>query len=117
MIDENASFILLDVRAPLEFEDSHIEGAVNIQVSDLRTRYGEIDREKPVVVMCSSGNRSSLGASILKQHGFERVMNLAGGMSGYSAAGYVRECRACMNPHGSRFFTTFTEVKKHWDRS
>jgi 3-mercaptopyruvate sulfurtransferase SseA len=77
----------------------------------------ELDREKPVVVMCSSGNRSSLGASILKQHGFRYVTNLAGGMSGYSAAGYVKECRACMNPHGSRFFTQFSEVRKHWDIS
>ena len=117
MIDGKSNFILLDVRAPLEFEDSHIEGAVNIQVSDLRTRYVELEKEKPVVVMCSSGNRSSLGASILKQHGFRYVTNLAGGMSGYSAAGYVKECRACMNPHGSRFFTQFSEVRKHWDIS
>ncbi len=117
MIDGKSNFILLDVRAPLEFEDSHIEGAVNIQVSDLRTRYAELEKEKPVVVMCSSGNRSSLGASILKQHGFRHVMNLAGGMSGYSAAGFVKECRACMNPHGSRFFAKYSEVSKHWDIS
>ena len=117
MIVENSNFILLDVRAPLEFEDSHIEGAVNIQVSELRTRHAELDMEKHVVVMCSSGNRSSLGASILKQHGFRRVTNLAGGMSGYSAAGYVKECRACMNPHGSRFFTQFSKVREHRDIS
>ena len=36
-------------------------------------------------------------------------------MTGYSAAGYTRECRACVNPHGSRFFANFREVKKHWD--
>ncbi len=117
MILDNSRFILLDVRAPIEFEDSHIDGAVNIQVSDLRTRYSELDSSRPVVVMCSSGNRSSLSASILKQHGFRHVANLAGGMSGYSAAGYVKECKACMNPHGSRFFTEYSEVRKHWDIS
>ncbi len=103
----DSNMVLVDVRAPLEFEDSHIAGAVNIPAPDLRTRYNELDPSKPTFVMCSSGNRSSLAASILKQHGFQIVHNLAGGMTGYSAAGYVKECRVCENPHGSRFFTSF----------
>jgi hypothetical protein len=49
--------------------------------------------------------RSGLAASILKQHGFREVYNVAGGMSGYSAAGYTPECEVCVNPHGSRFYT------------
>ena len=114
MVSGRSDLVLLDVRAPLEFAENHIEGSVNIQVSDLRTRYRDLDKNRPTVVICSSGNRSSLGASILRQHGFEKVINVAGGMSGYSSAGHIRECRACVNPHGSRFFTGFNEVPKHW---
>jgi len=115
MIAGDFDFVLLDVRAPLEYEDNHIKGAINIPVADLRTRYNELNRDKTTVLICSSGNRSSLGASILEQHGFKDVYNIAGGMTGYSAAGYTRDCRACVNPHGSRFFTNFSEVKRHWD--
>ena len=108
-------FVLLDVRSSGEFEDSHIEGAINIPVADLRTRYKELDDEKLMVVTCSSGNRSSLATSILEQQGFSKMFNLAGGMTGYSAAGFTKKCRVCSNPHGSRFFTGVSEVKKHWD--
>lgn len=101
------NFVLLDVRAAQEYEDSHITGAVNVPVADLRTRYQELDPLKPTVLVCSSGNRSSLGTSILKQHGFDHLINLSGGMTGYSAAGYAKECKACATPHGSRFFTGY----------
>ena len=116
MIDGHVDFVLLDVRAPLEYEDNHIIGAINIPVAELRTRYEELNKDKTTVLICSSGNRSSLGVSILEQHGFKEIYNVAGGMTGYSAAGYTRECRACVNPHGSRFFTNFSDVKKHWDK-
>jgi rhodanese-related sulfurtransferase len=102
-----SNLVLVDVRAPLEFEDGHIEGAVNIPAPDLRTRHTELDPDKPTFVVCSSGNRSSLAASILKQHGFKEVHNVAGGMTGYSEAGYVKECVVCENPHGSRFFALY----------
>lgn len=115
MTTGSSNFVLLDVRAPLEYEDNHIKGAINIPVADLRTRYNELNVDKPTLLMCSSGNRSSLGTSILQQHGFKEVFNLAGGMTGYSAAGYTKKCIACENLHGSRFFTNFEHVNKHWD--
>ena len=94
---------VLDVRAPSEFEAHHIKGSINIPVADLRTRHTELDPEMPTIVICSTGNRSSLGTSILRRHGFKYVMNAAGGMSGYSAAGFAPECKICFIPHGSRF--------------
>ena len=97
------SFVLVDVRAPLEFADSHINGAVNIPTPDLRTRFAELDPHKPTIMICSTGNRSSLAASILKQKGFKEIYNIAGGMTGYSAAGFAKECKVCVNPHGSRY--------------
>ncbi len=96
-------FVLVDVRAPLEFAESHIQGAINIPAADLRTRHTELDPNIPIILVCSSGNRSSMAGSLLKQHGFQLVYNLAGGMTGYSAAGYAKECKLCVNPHGSRY--------------
>jgi hydroxyacylglutathione hydrolase len=101
--------LLLDVRSPLEFADTHITGAVSIPAPDLRFRYREIPADKPVYLICSTGNRSSLAASILKQHGFRDVYNVAGGMTGYSAAGYIKQCHVCINPHGPRTAEDTTE--------
>ncbi|MBN1906906.1 MAG: MBL fold metallo-hydrolase [Deltaproteobacteria bacterium] len=87
---EKKSFTLVDVRAPLEYETSHIEGSVNIPAPHLRFRSNEIKKDKPVYLICSTGNRSSLAASILKQKGFDEVHHVPGGMTGYSAAGYIK---------------------------
>ena len=96
-------FAIVDVRAPSEYQSFHIQGAVNIPVADLRTRYRELDPQIPTAVVCSTGHRSSLGASILKQHAFKEVHNVAGGMTGYSAAGFAPECPVCFVPHGPHF--------------
>ncbi len=86
------SGILVDVRAPGEYEGYHLEKAINIPVQDLRTRYRELDKNLPVVIVCSTGIRSSIGGSILKMKGFADVSSVAGGMTGYSAAGYALAC-------------------------
>jgi glyoxylase-like metal-dependent hydrolase (beta-lactamase superfamily II)/rhodanese-related sulfurtransferase len=106
----SSSIALVDVRSPLEYMDNHIKGAINIPVPDLRTRYGELDRSKPTYLICSTGQRSSLGTSILKQHGFDDVYNITGGMTGYSAAGYTKQCHVCANPHGSRYYTDYSPM-------
>lgn len=109
-----SKFVLLDVRTPLEFQDSHIHGAINIPVADLRERHAELNKEDAIILTCSSGNRSSLGASILSQHGFKNLYNAAGGMTGYSAAGYSKRCKVCQNPHGSRFYSKVEETQTHF---
>ncbi len=108
VVGEN-NFILVDVRAKGEYEENHIKGAVNIETADLRTQHDQLDQGKTIILICSSGNRSSLGCSILAQHGFDQLYNVAGGMTGYSAAGYTKECRVCANPHGSRYFSEVYE--------
>jgi glyoxylase-like metal-dependent hydrolase (beta-lactamase superfamily II)/rhodanese-related sulfurtransferase len=77
---------LVDVRAVGEYRKSHIEGAVNIPAPDLRARFVELPKDVPLVTVCSTGHRSSMAASILQQHGFDDVRNLAGGMTGYAAS-------------------------------
>jgi len=94
---------IVDVRAPSEYKGFHIEGAVNIPAPDLRNRYRELDPGIAAVLVCSTGIRSSLGASILKQHGFRDVLNGAGGMTAYAEAGYGPECPVCVIPHGPHF--------------
>jgi rhodanese-related sulfurtransferase len=103
MIAKRKAVTLVDVRAPREFQTEHIEEAVNVPAPDLRTRYKELAKTKPVALICSTGHRSSLGASILKQHGFRDVYNVAGGMTGYSAAGYAAQCPLCVAPHVPAF--------------
>jgi rhodanese-related sulfurtransferase len=80
--------LLVDVRFPDEYEEQHIEGAVNIPALDLRTRHPELPADRPLVVMCRTGQRSSLACSLLKRAGFTGVHNAAGGLTGYTAAGY-----------------------------
>ena len=105
MVTGSEKFVLLDVRATNEFEEEHIEGAINIPVADLRKKDKELNKKDTIILICSSGNRSSLGVSILGQHGFKNLYNVAGGMTGYSAAGQVKSCTVCQVPHGSRYYT------------
>jgi glyoxylase-like metal-dependent hydrolase (beta-lactamase superfamily II)/rhodanese-related sulfurtransferase len=95
--------VLVDVRTPSEFRKHHIATAVNIPLPDLRTRYKELDPGAPTLTICSTGHRSSMAASLLKQRGFSHVSNVAGGMTAYAAAGYGPACPMCVIPHGSRF--------------
>jgi glyoxylase-like metal-dependent hydrolase (beta-lactamase superfamily II)/rhodanese-related sulfurtransferase len=94
ILSENP-LVIVDVRAPSEYEVFHIENSINIPVQDLRERYVELDPEAEIVVICSTGHRSSMGCSILKKHGFFRINNAAGGMTGYNAAGFGPECPIC----------------------
>jgi rhodanese-related sulfurtransferase len=66
---------LVDVRSPDEFSSGHIEGAKNIPVGNIAARAGEIPKDKPVVLYCRSGARSSRAASVLAGQGYE-VHNL-----------------------------------------
>lgn len=79
---------VIDVRMPHEYKKSHVPGALNIPVPELREYPGQLDPGMQVVLICSSGRRSSLGVSLLKRHGFKNIFNLAGGIAGYTVAGY-----------------------------
>ncbi len=97
------SLQLIDVRSPGEFGGNSIQGAINIPAPSLREQYKQLDPAVPTVLICSTGHRSSLGSSLLAQHGFKNLFNVAGGMTGYQAAGFTGECPLCIAPHGPRF--------------
>ena len=68
---------LVDVRTPQEFASGHIPGAVNIPVQDLGRRMTELDgKERPIVLYCRSGARSSTAARMLKSAGYAQVHDL-----------------------------------------
>jgi hydroxyacylglutathione hydrolase len=79
---------LLDVRNSVEWEEGHIEGALNIYLGHLEERIVEIPEDKPVVTVCKTGTRSSIAASILLRQGRAEVHNLLGGISAWKRAGY-----------------------------
>jgi rhodanese-related sulfurtransferase len=75
---------LLDVREPWEFEKCHIEGSRLIPLAQLPARLGELDPERPTVVICHHGVRSLRAASYLEHCGFGDVVNLTGGIDAWA---------------------------------
>ncbi|MBK7443926.1 MAG: MBL fold metallo-hydrolase [Bacteroidetes bacterium] len=76
---DNADYVILDVRKPSEFENEHIKNAINIQLSEIDLRAGELDADKKYIIHCAAGYRSMMAASILKEKGFNNFVNVAGG--------------------------------------
>jgi rhodanese-related sulfurtransferase len=73
---------LLDVRTPQEFASGHIPGAVNIPVDDLRSRLGELPRDRKIAAYCQVGQRGYLATRTLLQVGFKAV-NISAGYKTY----------------------------------
>jgi rhodanese-related sulfurtransferase len=84
-LDAGERPVLLDVREPWEFELASIEGSELIPMSQLEARFTELDSGSETVVICHHGNRSSYVAMALQRAGFEKVLNLEGGLDAYSA--------------------------------
>jgi rhodanese-related sulfurtransferase len=80
---------IIDVREPDEFtgELGHIPGAELVPLATVERTAAAWDRTAPLIVVCRSGGRSGRAAQALIRAGFHRVMNLAGGMLAYRAAG------------------------------
>ena len=79
----NDNFLLLDVREPYEVQIAQIGGKL-IPQNDVLNRIGELNPEQEIVVHCRSGARSQRIAELLKQNGFQKVSNLAGGILAWS---------------------------------
>jgi rhodanese-related sulfurtransferase len=96
LIDDGAQ--LIDVRADHEWEAGRIAGATHVPLPDLPQRLGELDKERPVVVYCRGGNRSSMATAALDDAGYDAV-KLSEGIVGWSEdelplepeGGYVAE--------------------------
>jgi NADPH-dependent 2,4-dienoyl-CoA reductase/sulfur reductase-like enzyme/rhodanese-related sulfurtransferase len=76
--------VAVDVREPDEFAAGHVAGALNLPLSQLRGRYGELPRDRPLAVYCQVGQRGYYAVRFLLQHGY-RAANLSGGWTTYQA--------------------------------
>lgn len=83
-----AGAFILDVREPSEWAAGHIPDATLIPLGDLSARIAEVPKDRQVVVVCRSGNRSAQGRDILRGAGHPSVTSIAGGMNDWAAAGY-----------------------------
>ena len=81
--DKNFSFTLLDVREPYEVQFANIEPHVHIPMGTLPVRHEEIDKEKPIIVICHTGVRSAQVCQYLETLGYD-VTNLEGGIDAWS---------------------------------
>jgi rhodanese-related sulfurtransferase len=96
MVEDGAQ--LVDVRADHEWEVGRIAGATHLPLADLAERTGELDKERPVVLYCRGGTRSTMATDALTDAGFDAV-KLSEGIVGWSEAdlplepegGYVAE--------------------------
>ncbi|HET7053169.1 MAG TPA: rhodanese-like domain-containing protein [Solirubrobacterales bacterium] len=96
LIDDGAQ--LIDVRAGHEWDAGHIVGATHLPLDELAGRTGELDPERPVVLYCRGGTRSTMAADALAEAGFDAA-KLSEGIVGWAEAdlplepegGYVSE--------------------------
>ncbi len=79
--------LLLDVRNPREWEGKRIGGSVNIPLNHLQERIDEVPRDRRIAVHCAGGYCSSIAVSILHQHGITNLIEIAGGLAAWEAAG------------------------------
>jgi adenylyltransferase/sulfurtransferase len=79
-LDRREPLFILDVRNPEEFQICRLPGSTLIPLSELPSRFGELDSDQELIVHCKSGARSLKATQFLREHGFRRVKNLKGGI-------------------------------------
>lgn len=82
--DQRATVI--DVRQPSEYVEGHVPGAESIPMGELSSRITELDRGRPVYVLCTSGNRSAAMTDLLVASGFD-AYSVAGGTAAWARSG------------------------------
>jgi hydroxyacylglutathione hydrolase len=97
--------VVLDVRTESEWHAERIDGSLNIPLSRLDERLGEVPRDRRVVVHCETGYRSTIAMSLLRRHGVEDLADLVGGFGAWRASrpnGASRAGRAPAGPVAER---------------
>ncbi len=82
---------LVDVRTAREYAEKHIDGSLSLPLNHLSERARELAPDRPLLIHCAGGYRSSIAASLLRQRGFGQVSELAGGVTAWEAAGLPLE--------------------------
>ncbi len=78
----NPEFVLWDVRTPVEFQSSHLEGAENVDYQhNFKAEIQTMDKEKKYLLYCKSGIRSANAMQVMRHFGFNEVYNMLGGIT------------------------------------
>ncbi len=77
---------LIDVREPWEYEDARIPGGLLIPMAEVPTRLREIDPDKPAIIFCRSGSRSGKIVTLIRGAGYDKAVNLKGGILAWANA-------------------------------
>jgi rhodanese-related sulfurtransferase len=78
---------LVDCREPYEWHAGHVDGAIFLPLNSIMAGAGtDLDKERPIAVICRSGNRSELASMMFQARGYE-AYNVGGGMEAWAAAG------------------------------
>jgi rhodanese-related sulfurtransferase len=85
---EQKDLQLVDVRSQAEFGGGRLGGARNLPLGDLGGRLGELNKDKPLIVYCRSGARSSAALKQLRNAGFAQAKHMRGGILAWQGAGY-----------------------------
>ena len=85
----NPDFVILDVRTPDEYDEGHIEGAINIDFNSggFKTELSELDKKKTYLVYCRTSRRSGEAAKIMKDLGFTNIIRMKGDIVKWQSAG------------------------------
>ena len=86
LLSSSAPPLAIDVRAPREREQKHIEGSMSIPLNHLEENLKTLPRNRPLLVYCAGGYRSSIAASLLQCDGFDSVGEIAGGLAAWESA-------------------------------
>lgn len=87
-IDTKQDITILDVRRESELNEGYIKDSIHIYLGKVEKEANKLSRDKPVFVICKTGNRSSFGASILLREGFSQVYNILGGTDAWKKDGF-----------------------------
>lgn len=86
-LQSNAQAQVVDVREPAEYRAGHIPEAINIPLRTLAQHLDQIERDRPVVLYCSSGYRSAMGVVTLHLLGYDNVQGFPPSFAGWKTAG------------------------------
>lgn len=85
LIEKGTDITVIDARVNKQYEEAHVDGAINIPHGQIRKKAEELDKEKVVVTYCNKGVTGNAAQNILINQGFKKVYNISGGHKNYKA--------------------------------
>ena len=83
--EKDSDIQILDIREDTERNHAMIKGSIHIKLTEIADRYGELDKDKNIFVMCHTGTRSQTVVKWLKKNGYENCVNVLGGIDAWAA--------------------------------